>query len=66
MSRSISGKRGQRGFFAAGLGLALFAVFAATGWGVMRVADAQQPTVAGGEAPTTSAASEPAGKASTQ
>jgi hypothetical protein len=48
---SIFRKRGQRGFFAAGLGLALFAVFAATGWGVMRVVDPQQPTVAGGEVP---------------
>jgi NAD(P)-dependent dehydrogenase (short-subunit alcohol dehydrogenase family) len=39
---SISGRKSQGGFFAAGLGLALFAVFAAAGWGVVTVAEGQQ------------------------
>ena len=63
---SVIGKRDQRGFFAAGLGLALFAVFAATGWGLVTVVDAQQQAAAGREVPAATAASEPAAAAPVQ
>jgi hypothetical protein len=43
---SVPGRKNQSGFFAAGLGLALFAVFAATGWGLVTVGDGEPPTAA--------------------
>jgi len=57
----VHGKTDQRGFFAIGLGLALFAVFAATGWGLVTLVDEPPQTAAGPEVPAASATSEPAG-----
>jgi hypothetical protein len=57
---SRSGRRNQAGFFAAGLGLVLFAVFAATGWGVVTVAE-EQRTAAERPVHAATAASEAAG-----
>jgi hypothetical protein len=59
-------KRNQRGFFGVGLRLALFAVFAAAGWGLIEVVEQPQQTAAGREIPAASATSEPAGGASAQ
>jgi len=62
----VHGKTDQRGFFEVGLGLALFAVFAATGWGLVTLVDEPPQTAAGPEIPAASATSEPAGGASAQ
>ncbi len=59
---SVRGKTDQRGFFEVGLGLAFFAVFAATGWGLVALVDGPPQTSAGPVIPA-SATSEPAGGA---
>jgi hypothetical protein len=60
----VRGKTDQRGFFGVGLGLALFAVFAATGWGLVTLVDEPPQTAAAPEISAASATSEPAGGAS--
>lgn len=41
-ANSVLGRRNQGGFFGVGLGLALLAVFGATGWGLVTVVEEQQ------------------------
>lgn len=62
----MHGKTYQRGFFGVGLGLALFAVFAATGWGLVTLVDEPPQMAAGPGVSAASATSEPAGGASAQ
>jgi hypothetical protein len=57
----VRGKTDQRGFFEVGVGLVLFAVFAAAGWGLVTLVDEPPQTAAGPEIPAASATSEPAG-----
>jgi hypothetical protein len=57
---SVSGRRNQAGFFAAGLGLALFAAFAAAGWGLVTVVEEQPGMAAGPEVQAHATAASPA------
>ena len=62
----VHGKTDQRGFFGVGLGLALFAVFAATALGLVTLVDEPPQTAAAPEISAASATSEPGGSASAQ